>query len=296
LYWSQEQYIPIGYRRSEAKLVAHSGPSQARPSLAICCSTQLLSSTDPFRQASRDVHLRAHVPIPSRTYEAPGGSCRHHSTESAVNNVNNSHTTSTQGSCECGDVGWNAFGPSALSFVCHCSLCRAATSKQSLEAAAFNPDQVVWRNEEGMVRTTPIGSRNARLHCATCHTYVGEDATATLGVLAVPLASVAGGAPPTWHPTMHIFYGSRAADVAADDTLPKWETLPQGRLLQAGLAERRDVIGRDPLTGRVHKDLLATSPGRAPEPEVYTFTETDPGANHKTVVRIMNRANHRTVR
>jgi len=107
---------------------------------------------------------------------------------------------------------------SAMNFICHCSVCRAASGGDALAATAFAPHQLRWVNRAAMRATTPAGSANTRLRCARCDSYVGEDASATLGVLAVPLASMRQ-PPAACLPNMHIFYASRARD--AHDALPK---------------------------------------------------------------------------
>eukprot|EP00854_Cymbomonas_tetramitiformis_P026575 gene26575-32628_t len=129
-----------------------------------------------------------------------------------------------------------------------------------------------------MAKETPNGSKNVRMHCRSCGDYVAEDARATLGVYALPLSlSDESSELGAYRPNMHIFYGSRAVD--ADDHLPKWETLPQGKLLGGTRPESRKG-GYDEVSGRYFKDALPPWSQRAPEPAQYTFTETDPGVNH----------------
>jgi hypothetical protein len=112
-----------------------------------------------------------------------------------------------------------------------------------------------------MSETLPPGSRNKRYHCKKCGTYVAEDATRPLGVLALPLSAAADAAratatpaaapaaaapataaadtddvdlslvPEEYRPNHHIFYADRVTDVA--DNIPKWKTLPQGDCLLA---------------------------------------------------------------
>lgn len=47
-----------------------------------------------------------------------------------------------RGRCSCGSVGWDATGPSALNFTCHCSVCRGASGQPFVQAAGFKPEQV----------------------------------------------------------------------------------------------------------------------------------------------------------
>lgn len=167
-----------------------------------------------------------------------------------------------KGSCTCGSVGWEAKGPSALNFTCHCSVCRGASGQPYVQAAGFKPEQVEWVNKAGMVESLPPGSRNKRYHCKCCGSYIGEDATRPLGILALPLSAAvnshgrATGAittpaavgvapaagvdlasiPEEYRPNHHIFYANRVVDVA--DNAPKWVTLPQGELVDGGGARQ----------------------------------------------------------
>ncbi len=49
---------------------------------------------------------------------------------------------SLHGACKCGKTGWKAVGPSAMNFVCHCSICRASTKAVATAAAGFKDNQV----------------------------------------------------------------------------------------------------------------------------------------------------------
>lgn len=97
-------------------------------------------------------------------------------------------TPTLRGRCSCGQCGWEAVGPSAANFTCHCSVCRGVTNQPYTSAAGFKPSQVRWVNRDGMVEDTPMGSQNTRLRCGSCRDYLGEDATGVLGVVALPLA------------------------------------------------------------------------------------------------------------
>ena len=177
-------------------------------------------------------------------------------------------TPTLHGRCSCGQCGWEAVGPSAANFTCHCSVCRGVTQQPYTSAAGFKPSQVRWVNRDGMVEDTPMGSQNTRLRCGSCRDYMGEDATGVLGGIALPLSAATEGSPPSsalrhtrtrvilrcvlaawcvrwfnccsracarqvaecYKPNFHIFYGSRSVDV--DDQAPKWKELPQGKLAE----------------------------------------------------------------
>lgn len=220
-----------------------------------------------------------------------------------------------EGRCGCGSVGWRAAGQSAISFVCHCSICRAASGQPALPAAGFKREQVTWFPAaddggpgEGFAVRRPDGSRNDRIYCASCSEYMGEDATGPLGVVALPL-SAAHDAADEYLPNHHIFYADRLDGRAVADDLPKWRTLPQGELLDndggtvaqnslrstaSGLAQAASKVlhqreggggaTREASTGRLAKDVLPVSPTRAPEPDRYQFTEADPLPNHRQII------------
>ena len=207
-----------------------------------------------------------------------------------------------RGSCGCGSVGWKARGASAINFVCHCTICRRATGAPYTPAAGFKPEQVEWLNKGGMLASTPPNSRNVRYHCAGCGEYIAEDASRPLGLLVLPLSAVRGGVPEAYRPNHHIFYADRAVDVG--DALPKWRTLLQGELMDAGgplppVAAAGGAVppplapapaggggggAYDAATGRFRKDVLPLSPTRPPYSGVYHFTEVDPIANHVTAI------------
>jgi hypothetical protein len=259
-------------------------------------------------------------------------------------------TPTLRGQCECGSVGWVATGPSSINFTCHCSVCRKASGQPYLPAAGFKPEQVQWTNFNGMAEVLPPGSRNKRYYCKCCGTYVAEDATRPLGVMALPLSAAvtaskvdahsasaarSGGqgadtsppvhgkasqpgkadtpppvvpvdmslVPEEYRPNLHLFYADRVVDV--EDSAPKWRTLPQGDIMDAG-GNRADTDGvytprelngpspwgpdsaarsqHDSQSGRLRKDVLPASPPRPPYSKVYHFTEVDPIPNHTTYI------------
>ena len=151
--------------------------------------------------------------------------------------------------------------------------------------------QVKWINETGVKTETPPNSRNPRKYCAKCNDYLGEDVTRTLGALALPvhLAESKGQqhVHESYRPNHHIFYDDRVED--AVDDLPKWKTVPQGDLSDADgrpskAAKLPSTGNYDAVTGQYNKDYLPISPTRAPDPQVYHFTEVDPIPNHVTSI------------
>jgi hypothetical protein len=117
-----------------------------------------------------------------------------------------------RGQCECGSVGWVATGPSSINFTCHCSVCRKASGQPYLPAAGFKPEQVQWTNFNGMTEVLPPGSRNKRYYCKCCGSYVAEDATRPLGVMALPLSAAVAASKVEEHLASAAHSGGQCAD------------------------------------------------------------------------------------
>jgi hypothetical protein len=144
---------------------------------------------------------------------------------------------------------------------------------------------------------TPEGSKNQRYYCKSCDDYIGENALRPLGMFAFPLHRAVGDVPDCYKPNHHIFYEFRAANVA--DSLPKWNTLPEGRLVQPtdpSPPTLSDASHFKPAPtfstgaqwdndrGWYRKDVQPLSPTRTPESKVYHFTENDPAPNHVSLI------------
>ena len=151
-----------------------------------------------------------------------------------------------------------AHGKPEFTFNCHCSLClflslyseskrpsgllddslenkiltlrlNCPTGRRSggaafVAAAAFKPESIKWSGE--MVDYKPANSKVPRRFCASCRTYVAEDARPVLGVFALPLGLTDPQPDKIYWPTQHIFYDSRVIDVS--DKLPKFMQMPGG--------------------------------------------------------------------
>ncbi|KAF4658704.1 Pyridine nucleotide-disulfide oxidoreductase domain-containing protein 2 [Perkinsus olseni] len=153
-----------------------------------------------------------------------------------------------------------------MNYVCHCSLCRAATSAKSLPTAGFRPEQVTF--EGPMKEVYPDGGTNSRIYCGECSEYIAGGAVNTLGMFTLPTSE---DADCEYLPTMHIFYENRVEDV--EDPLPKWSALP---CASNGLMEP----STEPLLWR---DVRPLGPSRPPYPQTYTFSQmSDLPPNYET--------------
>ncbi len=136
---------------------------------------------------------------------------------------------------------------------------------------------------------------------------MGEDATRPLGMIALPLAVATAAPHDCYKPNHHIFYADRIADAA--DSLPKWVTLPEGRILEQPIVDAathptatttntntNNNNDWDPITGRLRKDVRSFTPTRAPDSKVYHFVENDPIPNHVTTIepaKVQERVAHK---
>jgi hypothetical protein len=193
-----------------------------------------------------------------------------------------------KGHCKCGSVGWEARGESVLNFTCHCTVCRKASGRDNLTASGFKPTQVKWLNEEKIDKRLPENSRNYRYYCKSCNDYIGEDASRVLGIIGLPI-HLSKYVSDCYKPNHHIFYKYRQVDV--DDPLPKWEHLPDSKIVPDEKYKQAQTTSDDfkekieySSTGRYRKDVLPISPVRPPYPSVYNFTEHDPLPNHVSYI------------
>jgi len=130
------------------------------------------------------------------------------------------------GRCHCGEVSWEGFGEPAVTFYCHCSLCRRSGGAAFVGAAAFKPENVVFHGEANIRDYVPPNSKVPRRYCKLCGSYVAEDARPVLGVYALPIGLCQEPVAEIYRPKQHIFYDSRIVDVS--DTLPKYLKMPDG--------------------------------------------------------------------
>jgi len=140
--------------------------------------------------------------------------------------VNHTAADKLVGRCYCGACSWEGIGDPAVTFYCHCSLCRRAGGAAFVGAAAFKPENVVFHGEANIRDFTPPNSKVPRRYCKKCGSYLAEDARPVLGVYALPIGLCSEPINPKYAPAQHIFYDSRIVDVT--DTLPKYLQMPDG--------------------------------------------------------------------
>ena len=130
--------------------------------------------------------------------------------------------TLLQGSCLCGQIGYQVADAFDYAFFCHCSQCRRATGAAAKPFAGIATEHlVIARGEHLILRYGDSTGHDA--HCGACGSLLyslvrdGAFVHVTLGTLIDS---------PTIRPGAHIFVGSKAPwDVICDD-LPQWDSFP----------------------------------------------------------------------
>ena len=150
----------------------------------------------------------------------------------------------TNARCSCGKVSFEVIGPPLFRAYCHCSICREFNGADHADVTVFRADDVRGVDETGI--DFKFYKRPPLVHRGTCRRCGGpaiEKARIppTPRLLIVPSGNFGDDASlPV--PSMHIFYGSRVADV--DDGVPKHDgfvasQLAFGTSLIKGLIARR---------------------------------------------------------
>lgn len=213
----------------------------------------------------------------------------------SVDNIKAYTATQLTGSCKCNSVGFTATGKSVYNFICHCSLCREATNKPYTASSTFHADQITWKNENNIEHRSMNNSTNKRLYCKSCDGYIGDDATQTLGLYALPIYTnnidSNNDIADDYKPNMHIFYNDKVKPI--NDSLPKYTEMYGSKLVvDNNKVHKHNYMENTTLhhthydinTGIYKRDILPYSAVKQPEPLQYKFTEYDIPNNHKTIV------------
>jgi hypothetical protein len=130
-----------------------------------------------------------------------------------------------QGSCLCGDVGWELRGEPERLWNCHCSRCRRARGAAHATNAFFKGEELAWtRGEENAVSfALPGAKRFGQAFCRRCGGVVPRVVPST-GYVVTPCGSLDD--PPGRIPAGHIFVANKAPWFEISDGLPQWEGLP----------------------------------------------------------------------
>lgn len=130
------------------------------------------------------------------------------------------------GSCLCGAVRFEVWGPFEAFHLCHCSRCRKSTGSAHASNIFTGPDHIEWlAGIDSVVRfDLPTAERFAKCFCSTCGSlvpYVNRPRTALL----IPAGSL--DADPGVRPDDHIFCADRGAWEDAAATAPRFDSYPE---------------------------------------------------------------------
>jgi hypothetical protein len=131
----------------------------------------------------------------------------------------------TEGSCLCGEVGFELTGPPMRMMYCHCSRCRLGRSAAHAANAFWKVDQFRWTRGESLVTEYKVA--DARFHtsafCSKCGGKVPRVATER-GVAVVPAGAL--DTDPGIRAQAHIFVADKAPWYEITDALPQFEAMP----------------------------------------------------------------------
>jgi len=132
-------------------------------------------------------------------------------------------TTTVTGSCFCGAVAFEIDLPTLFCAHCHCSMCRRPHGASFVTWTAVPPAQFRVTAGQRRLRTFASSEHGRRQFCDTCGSQLFcwhvHDVGKAPDMIDVTLASLHGDI--DRQPELHVYYDSRAAWTAVNDSLPK---------------------------------------------------------------------------
>jgi hypothetical protein len=130
-----------------------------------------------------------------------------------------------EGSCLCGDVGYEVTGPALRMVNCHCSRCRRARSAAHATNIVYGIDGFRFtRGEDKMAQyKVPEAQYFTTAFCRRCGGEVPR-LSRERGIVVVPAGSL--DTDPGVRPSAHIYVGSKATWFDITDRLSQFETAP----------------------------------------------------------------------
>jgi hypothetical protein len=131
----------------------------------------------------------------------------------------------TEGSCLCGEVGYEISGPPVRMMNCHCSRCRLGRSTAHATNAFYPLSEFRWTRGESLVREYRLpGARYFKTgFCSHCGAGVPH-ISAERGAVVVPAGSL--DTDPGKKPEAHIFTDYKAAWFEITGDMPRFAELP----------------------------------------------------------------------
>ena len=131
----------------------------------------------------------------------------------------------TEGSCLCGEIGFEASGAPVRMMYCHCSRCRLGRAAAHAANLFFKLDQFSWVRGAGLVREYKVP--DARFHtvafCSQCGGKVPRPSPER-GIVTVPAGSL--DTDPGMRAQAHIFVADKAPWFDITGALPQFEAMP----------------------------------------------------------------------
>jgi hypothetical protein len=154
--------------------------------------------------------------------------CPHHDAGTKAGNgasVSEAQTGMIAGSCLCGQVAFQVWGPFARFVLCHCSRCRKATAAAHAANLFTGPDHIQWLRGRDLIRRYQIPearsfSKCFCTHCGSALPYVSRNGEH----LIVPAGVLDGD--PGVVPERQIFWDSRACWYEAGLAAPRFAEYP----------------------------------------------------------------------
>ena len=133
----------------------------------------------------------------------------------------------TEGSCLCGEVGYEITGAPVRMMNCHCSRCRLGRGAAHATNVFYKLDQFQW--VRGAPSVTEYKVPDARFHtsafCSRCGAKVPR-VSPERGIVAVPAGSL--DTDPGLRAQAHIFVADKAPWFEITGTLPQFAAMPPG--------------------------------------------------------------------
>jgi len=126
-----------------------------------------------------------------------------------------------QGSCLCGEVGYEIHGEIHNIVCCHCSECRKAQgSAYATNGVVAETDFKILSGEHLLTSYTPSPGY-IKLFCSRCGSPIFSKSEQKLGVVRIRIGTIESDIQE--RPMAHIFVGSKANWEVIEDSLPKCE-------------------------------------------------------------------------
>ncbi len=131
----------------------------------------------------------------------------------------------TEGSCLCGDIGFEITGAPMRMMNCHCGRCRLGRAAAHASNVFYKIDQFRWTRGESLVNEFKVA--DARFHtvafCTRCGGKVPRPSV-DRGVVLVPAGSL--DTDPGMRAQAHIFVADKAPWFDITGTVPQFEAIP----------------------------------------------------------------------